>query len=88
MSYCRDNGITSNVYMYPSILGGIICCGCSIEIKRSKSESNDYNYTNATFYSRRGAINHLVDHTKNGDLVPNYAFQRLNDEIKDYGDSL
>lgn len=72
MSYCRQNGNDSDVYVYPSMYGGIVCT-CA----------ND----RYIFNKRSFLIEHLKKHLDNGDKVPERVFQRLEKEIKELGDS-
>ncbi len=68
MSICRNNGITSDVYMYESGQG-IECCGCRLVV-----------VTKTTFKSATAAYAHLLKHIKQGDAVPGYALVRLLDQ--------
>ena len=70
MSYCRFSE-DSGVYMYPHVGGFIECCGC-----RLAGEPADWATTD-----HKVALMHLVWHLKAGDKVPDFAFQRLINEI-------
>ena len=75
MAYCRKTTINS-VYMYPSISGGIVCCGCTL--------SKEFN---ENFLLRSNAIKHLLKHRESGNDVPDYAIERLKKEIEELGDN-
>jgi len=74
MSYCRF--MSGDVYMYPSVHGGITCCGCKLEDPWP------------SFDSRLDAHNHLLDHRVAGHKVPQHAFDRLVLEIAELGDEV
>lgn len=74
MSYCRMS--EGDVYMYWSITGGIICCGCSFSRDASP-----------VFFSRSEAITHLELHIEKGDIVPDRAIERLKKEIAEVGET-
>jgi len=72
MSYCRANGIDSDVYVIATAHAtaekdGWWCCGCD-------SEDN-------FFTTREGMVEHLLQHRKKGDKVPERTFERLAREI-------
>jgi hypothetical protein len=68
MSYCRNDGVDSNVYVYPTVHsdGELLECTCGEE---------GHNLTRAEM------ILHLVKHIQKGDKVPYRAFERLMREI-------
>lgn len=74
MSYCRMS--EGDVYMYPSVYGGIECCGCRLE----KCE-------HTVFFKRTDALKHLKEHRLQGHVVPQHAFDRLERELTEYGDT-
>ena len=78
MSYCRF--MSGDVYMYPTTSGGIECCGCRL------AEAMGEDWPN--FDSRLDAHNHLLEHRKAGDTVPQYAFDLLILEIAELGDEV
>lgn len=67
MSYCRW-GAGSAVYVYPADRG-IVCCGCSM------GEGDDF------VAQHDGMLTHLKEHMEQGDLIPDYAIDRLTAEI-------
>lgn len=73
MSYCRDNGIDSDVYVICISNGKRPiweCVGCSLDEDRC-----------CDFETRAGMMVHLTRHTKAGHKVPLRAFERLAREI-------
>lgn len=73
MSYCRW-GEDSDVY----VIGEgdcLCCCACGIGIS-------------VRFKTRTQMIEHLEQHRKDGDKVPQYAIERLFDEIKTKGNEV
>ena len=74
MSYCRNNGVDSDVYMYHHVAGWLECCGCSLE------EDGFFMTT-----SRVEMIAHMADHREHGDKVPDRVFVRLQEEIETEG---
>ena len=73
MSYCRM-GQDSDVYMYPSVYGGIVCSGCKL---------TPTGYESVTFRTQEEAIIHLNEHEENGHMTPIYAIKSLEAEIKE-----
>ena len=64
MSYCRNNGTDSDVYVIGSF-GTLECCGC-------------YLYKNsARFNTYSALLKHLDEHKRRGDKVPDYAIKNL-----------
>ena len=72
MSYCRFTE-DSDVYVFPSVYGGIECCACSLSSPGK----------NVSFPTQEEMIEHLREHQDTGDLVPGYAFERLQREINE-----
>ena len=73
MSYCRFNGIDSDVYVYASYVKGRecwICCGCNFAEKPNET----------VFRTHQAMITHLKKHVFAGDKVPQHAFDRLERE--------
>lgn len=97
MSYCRS-GVDSDVYVYPS-RDGIVCCGCTIipvvtgkyppeVIKKYDLEDKPFTYRpDFTTVSRHKMIEHLMEHRKQGEVVPERAINRLRSEIERLGDT-
>ena len=75
MSYCRF-GRDSDVYMYPSALGGITCCACKL------NPIADGLWWGSQSFSHRDALLHLQAHLEAGHLVPQCAIDRLEEEIE------
>lgn len=69
MSYCRFGWDGSDVYVYESCSGGWECCGCIM--------NGNWNYS-----TRQEIVDHLLEHRKQGHTVPQYAIDRLREEIK------
>lgn len=73
MSYCRNNGIDSDVYVIATANGnmetGWSCCGCR----------KPGNWTT----NRTAMLNHLFKHREDGDKVPEEAIDRLKREIEE-----
>lgn len=63
MSYARW-GSDSNVYVYEGDVG-IVCCDCSL------------NQGSQIYATARLALNHLEEHLKAGQLVPDYTIEEL-----------
>lgn len=76
MAYCRM-GNDSDVYIYSSVRGGIVCCSCSL---------SDAVWGDVKFELRSELIKHVEEHTKNGDAVPDGVIETLQEEIEEYGD--
>ncbi len=77
MSYCRWGENGSDVYMFPHTMGWVCCCGCKLH-----GDDSD-----TTFTDRRDAIEHLLAHRAKGDTVPEYAIERLRQELADEGET-
>ncbi len=73
MSYCRF-GEYSDVYLYPSVYGGIVCCSCRL---------SERPYDDITFETQEQALIHLEHHDKSGHEFPLYAILSLEAEIKE-----
>jgi hypothetical protein len=69
------NKIDSDVYMFPHVNGGIMCCGCQL---------NKGQFHSPRFYTYEEAILHLNEHKKKGHKVPQYALDRLNMEKEEF----
>ena len=67
MSYCRLSD--GDVYMFPNMNEDITCCACSLVGK------------SIDFPTEREALMHLMVHRKAGHTVPQYAIDRLLEEI-------
>lgn len=78
MSYCRNDGQESDVYVIASgenaVLGGarrsVWICYCG----------EDWSPGNKS-YTRQGMVDHLLEHRRRGDRVPDRALDRLRKEI-------
>ena len=86
MSYCRF-GDDSDVYLYDSFNGNIVCCVCRLT-PLERGEFTSLDGTTNTVYCREDtylssptkAIRHLRKHRRAGHMVPRYAFRRLRRE--------
>ena len=65
MSLCRFGWDNSDVYVFYDVGGVINCCGCHLG--------------KMSFYAdtEQQMIDHLREHQKNGDHVPEYVFDEL-----------
>jgi len=70
MSYCRRSS-HSDVYLYPSACGRIVCCACSLGSVSAMS---------VEFDTAADALRHLQAHVAAGQMVPDYAIERLQKE--------
>ena len=70
MSYCRFAWDGSDVYVFGSGDGVIECCGCSLKGDLGRFASK----------TAKEMIEHLLEHRKKGDCVPQYAIDRLKEE--------
>ena len=92
MSYCRKSD--GDVYMFPSIVGPIICCGCLLAELVPTIFTEECGYcngegcskcmihSNSLFYTREEALEHLFVHRKAKHKVPRYAIRGLKKEIR------
>lgn len=78
MSYARFNGTDSEVYVYEHSAGFIECCGCRLT---AAEEGEDLGF--ARLSTAREALVHLDWHVREGDLVPQRAFDRIREEHED-----
>lgn len=77
MSYCRFGWDGSNVYVFEGGDEDSVyweCCGCSLRGAADKKPIQ--------FKDRQSMIVHLMDHRRLGDNVPQFAIDRLEEEIK------
>ncbi len=82
MSYARWSN-ESDVYVYHHVDGYVTCCGCRLfDADPFSLEPRD-----PAFYSRTAAIEHLERHRLAGHIVPDYAFDRLWQEIAELSDT-
>ena len=86
MSYCRNNGKNSDVYVIATICpksgkDGWECCGCKRTPKEDCVLGNFTIPGTCFFSSRQKRIKHLEWHLLAGDKVPQRAFDRLRREI-------
>ncbi len=68
MSYCRFWWDDSDVYVYASTEGGIVCCACLMGGGTKR------------FETQQEVIDHLMVHRARGHNVPEYALFRLRAE--------
>lgn len=78
MSYARMNGVDSDVYVYEHCAGFIECCGCRLT---APEEYEDVGF--ARLSTAREALAHLEWHVREGDRVPDRAFERIKEEHPD-----
>ena len=74
MSYCRMNGKDSDVYVYQSVYGGIVCCACRI------TPVYDWWADVNTGDEPLVMLQHLTLHEAVGHRVPWRALERLAQE--------
>jgi hypothetical protein len=72
MSYARFGANDSNVYVYDSVNGGIVCCGCALTNEAGAIH---------TFDTSGKILAHLDKHRAKGDLVPDYTYEEI---VEDY----
>lgn len=65
MSYARFGADGSNVYVFMHVDGYLCCCGCSLGLNSARA------------YSTAEMVEHLRQHTLNGDTVPDYVVPEL-----------
>lgn len=75
MSYCRNNGKNSDVYVIASGREG-----CTVWICYCGGLEDDPFETN----ERRKMVDHLLEHRAKGDKVPQSALDRLKKEIMSF----
>lgn len=81
MSYCRFG--SGDVYLYHDVGGYLCCCACRFH----KETIRGYRaFGNVELKSRTQALQHLHVHRRAGHRVPQYAFERLEREIREIGD--
>ena len=80
MSYVRF-GKDSDVYVYHHYQGFLECCGCILD-----PEGEGWSFP--SFKTRSEMITHLEEHKKAGHDVPEYAIDRLKEEIETIGDDV
>lgn len=78
MSYARFNGTDSDVYVYEHSAGFIECCGCRLT---APEEYEDFGF--ARLSTAREALAHLEWHVREGDMVPERAFNLIKEEHPD-----
>lgn len=75
MSYCRNNGHDSDVYVISNInekgVASWECVECCMESLRK----------GRAYSSRKEMLTHLLEHIRLGDKVPERALRRLRQEI-------
>lgn len=77
MSYARMSD-DSDVYVYKHYAGFIECCGCRLT---AAEEYEDFGF--ARLSTAREALDHLEWHVREGDKVPQRAFDRIREEHDD-----
>lgn len=78
MSYCRWSD--SDLYIYPSIGGGIVCMGATAD---SADVEGDHYFSTP---SRAAMIAHVEEHIAAGACVDDDVIERLRAEIETLGD--
>lgn len=78
MSYARMNGVDSDVYIFEHAGGFIECCGCRLT---APEDYEDFGF--ARLSTAREALAHLEWHVREGDKVPERAFERIREEHSD-----
>lgn len=85
MSYCRKNE-DSDAYIINHTLGGWQCVSCElvskVEIPKYKGEGTEWVYPCVGFGSLVDLKLHMEEHREAGHKIPEDAFQRVNEEIK------
>lgn len=89
MSYARMREGVSDVYVYLTIRG-IECCGCPYNVVKLDPPYTDifgfkHEIEAENFIARTSGamIGHLKLHQSDGDLVPEYTFQRILEDFPD-----
>ncbi len=80
MSYCRLSDPGSDLYVYDCVDGYLICAGCDFA---GKGWAGSFTTT-----SRGEMVEHMLEHRKAGHGVPEYALERLREEIAELGDDV
>lgn len=80
MSYCRNNGVDSDVYVINSGKKWE-CLGCPRAPRVNHQMFNVKGWV--SFETRQGILDHLLEHRRLGDKVPNRALERLRREIRE-----
>jgi hypothetical protein len=70
MSYCRFGQDDSDIYLFDHVAGYFECCGCSLGKDGMSTQMSTI----------PEVLRHLNKHIEKGDLVPEYAFDRLVEE--------
>lgn len=78
MSYCRF-GKDSNIYLYRDVLGCWICCSCPLSPELIDGIGI---HKSIALVSLEEVKAHLEAHQEAGHLVPDYAFERIEREMK------
>ena len=83
MSYCRF--IEADAYIYQDTRYGIYCCYCSLMpliTKYSSFFGHDVSYHEGFVagYDYDKILDHIQDHRKNGDYIPEHVDQCLENE--------
>lgn len=76
MSYCRFSD--ADVYMFPSLYNNkpvVICCACFL--------TADFGESSVILDTKQEALKHLDLHRAAGHNVPEYAYDRLKEEIEE-----
>lgn len=74
MSYARFGADDSNVYVYDSVNGGIVCCGCALTNEAGVIQ---------TFVTSGEMLDHLDAHRAKGHLVPDYTYEEIRSDYPD-----
>jgi hypothetical protein len=82
----------SDVYVFYDVKGGITCMLCQF-MPTSEVQGSPFERLNGAIYhtdyitdSRAEMIEHLRRHREAGDRVPDYAFEKLEEDIRGHGD--
>lgn len=78
MSYCRFGEADAYIYM---TYAGFECCGCSLATKAAKSV-DDYEPV-GPFTTARSMLDHIAEHRKRGDDIPEDVDIRIMAEYPD-----
>jgi hypothetical protein len=94
VSYCRFNEEgASEVYLYPSIDGGIVCCSCRLTaayagLRMALGAESAPIHDNRLLPTRSAALAHLALHRAAGHAVPARAEDALRSELATLGEAV
>ena len=78
MSYARNNGVDSDVYVIHHSGYDALVCYCAYEVVDDEWGTDVYPYVAS---STQDMIDHLREHEASGDRVPQHAFDRLAQDL-------